>query len=74
MLDRKVYKESQLIIRGASIPLISSGSNGNLETFLKKVLEGYEWYLGNNITLYVEQENSAEVINLLKESGCLREN
>jgi|GEM_PF-4975876 len=74
-MDRKVYEESQLIIRGASIPLISKGDNGNLKTFLEKVLRGYKWYLGNSsVILYVEQKNSAEIINLLKENGCLREN
>ncbi len=74
MIDRKVYKESQLIIRGASISLISSGGNGDLETFLKKVLKGYKWYLGNSDILYVEQKNSAEIIILLKEAGRFREN
>ena len=75
MIDRKIYEESQLIIRGASISLVSSGGNGSAETFLAKILRGHKWYLGNGGTvLYVEQESFAKVVNLLKESGCLHRN
>ncbi len=75
MLDRKVYEDSQLIIHGGAIVVDSNGNDKReLEILLEKILKGYKWCLGNGGVLYVEQENSTEVINLLKESGCLREN
>ena len=85
MYDREAQKRinkateeknwKKLIVRGASIPLIPDGGNGDTEIFLKKVLREGEWCLGNggNI-LYVEQKSFTETVNLLKESGYLLEN
>ena len=76
MISRKDNEESWLIKHGATVPLNPSGNDRQeLETFLSKVLGKYKWYLAlNNTLLYIEKESSRQIRDVLRESGCLREN